>query len=92
MPPSGPISQRPIEPPVSVEHEALDGAPVEDTTTFQGRMASRARDRAPERVHERSARRQMSEDYSYVRKDLRRIVVLATAVIIAIIVLSFFLP
>ena len=91
VPPAGPIS-RPIEPSVSVENEALDGAPVEDTTTVQGRMASRAADRATERVRERSARRQMSEDYGYVRKDLRRIVVLATAVIIAIVVLSFFLP
>ena len=31
-------------------------------------------------------------DYSYVRRDLRRIVVLASAVLITIVVLSFFLP
>jgi len=31
-------------------------------------------------------------DYSYVRRDLRRIVVLATAILITIVVLSFFIP
>ncbi len=31
-------------------------------------------------------------DYSYVRRDLQRIAVLATAVLITIVVLSFFLP
>jgi hypothetical protein len=34
----------------------------------------------------------MTEDYAYVMKDMRRIVVLATAIIVAIIILSFFLP
>ncbi len=31
-------------------------------------------------------------DYSYVRRDIRRILVLATAILITIVVLSFFLP
>jgi hypothetical protein len=31
-------------------------------------------------------------DYAYVRRDVQRIVVLALAIIIAIVVLSFFLP
>ena len=40
----------------------------------------------------RGTARRVAEDYSYVRRDLQRIAVLATAVIVAIIVLSFFLP
>jgi len=47
-------------------------------------------ERAPER--ERSVTRFSSRDYSYVARDLRRIVILATAIFITIIVLSFFLP
>jgi hypothetical protein len=31
-------------------------------------------------------------DYSYVRRDLQRIMILAGAVVITIVVLSFFLP
>lgn len=42
---------------------------------------------------ERAPSSKMSRrDYSYVRRDLRRIVVLATAVLITIVVLSFFIP
>jgi hypothetical protein len=40
----------------------------------------------------RSAGRRPVEDYSYVRRDIQRIAVLATAVVITLIVLSFFLP
>jgi len=51
---------------------------------------------APEQQAEparfRGTARRVAEDYSYVRRDLQRIAVLATAVIVAIIVLSFFLP
>lgn len=84
------MPSRPIEP--SVSDETFDGTPVEEASTVQSRIARRARYRAEEPVLERSARRQMTEDYGYVMKDLRRIVVLATAVIVAIVVLSFFLP
>lgn len=44
------------------------------------------------RERERHVTRFTTRDYTYVRRELRRIVVLATAVIIAIVVLSFFLP
>lgn len=88
--PAAPMPSRPIEP--SVSDEALETAPAEQASTVQSRLARRARYRAEDPVVDRSARRQMTEDYAYVMKDLRRIVVLATAIIVAIIVLSFFLP
>jgi hypothetical protein len=81
---------RPIEP--SVSDESFEEAPVQAASTVRSRIASRARDRVEEPVTERSARRQMAGDYAYVMKDLRRIIVLATAIVVAIIVLSFFLP
>ena len=44
------------------------------------------------RPREASAPRFSARDYSYVRREIRRILVLATAIIIVIVVLSFFLP
>ena len=41
---------------------------------------------------ERSVTRFTARDYSYVRRELRRIAILAVAIIIAIVILSFFLP
>ena len=46
-------------------------------------------ERAP---RERPVTRYSTRDYSYVARDLRRIVIVATAIFITIIVLSFFLP
>jgi len=46
----------------------------------------------PARERERTVTRFTARDYTYVRRELRRIVILATAIIIAIVVLSFFLP
>ena len=45
-----------------------------------------------ERAKVRASRSAVSVDFDYVLRDVRRIAVLATAVIVAIIVLSFFLP
>lgn len=44
------------------------------------------------RARESTVTRFTTRDYAYVRKDLRRIVILATAIIVTIVVLSFFLP
>jgi hypothetical protein len=41
---------------------------------------------------ERSISRFSARDYSYVRRELARIAVLAVAILIALVVLSFFLP
>lgn len=41
---------------------------------------------------ERSVTRFTTRDYSYVRRELQRIVLLAGAIFILIVVLSFFLP
>ncbi len=46
----------------------------------------------PERAAEPSITRFSARDYTYVRRDLRRIALLATAIIATIVVLSFFLP
>jgi hypothetical protein len=43
-------------------------------------------------VREPSVTRFTARDYTYVRKELQRIAILAGAIIIVIIVLSFFLP
>jgi hypothetical protein len=41
---------------------------------------------------ERSISRFSARDYSYVRRELLRIVILAVAIMITLVVLSFFLP
>lgn len=46
----------------------------------------------PIAAHEPSVTRFTARDYTYVRRELQRIAILASAIIIAIIVLSFFLP
>lgn len=46
----------------------------------------------PERAREPSATRFTVRDYSYVRRELLRIVALAAVIIIVIFILSFFLP
>ncbi len=48
--------------------------------------------RAPERAGEPSVTRFSSRDYTYVRRELQRIALLAGAIIVIIIILSFFLP
>ena len=47
---------------------------------------------APASMRERAAARFTARDYGYVRRELLRIALLATAVLVAIVVLSFFLP
>lgn len=47
---------------------------------------------APERADEPSVTRFSTRDYSYVQRELQRIALLATAIIVVIIVLSFFFP
>jgi hypothetical protein len=47
---------------------------------------------APEHADERSVTRFSTRDYSYVRREIQRIVLLASAILILIVVLSFFLP
>ena len=47
---------------------------------------------APSRPRDPSVTRFGARDYSYVRREVRRIAVLAVGIIVLIIVLSFFLP
>jgi len=47
---------------------------------------------AAEPARERSLSRFTARDYSYVRRELIRIVIIAVAMLILILVLSFFLP
>lgn len=47
---------------------------------------------ASERAQERSITRFSTRDYTYVRREVQRIVLLAGAILILIVVLSFFLP
>jgi len=46
----------------------------------------------PAPTRERAFNRFTARDYTYVRRELLRIVVLATAILILIFILSFFLP
>ena len=46
----------------------------------------------PAPARERAFNRFTARDYTYVRRELLRIVVLATAILILIFILSFFLP
>lgn len=50
-----------------------------------------AGEREVERPRRRVGRR-TTRDYTYVSRDVRRVLILATAVLITIVVLSFFLP
>jgi hypothetical protein len=43
-------------------------------------------------VRERTVTRFTARDYGYVRRELQRILILAAAVIVTIVILSFFLP
>jgi hypothetical protein len=47
---------------------------------------------APEPPRERPTSRVPTRDYSYVRREIQRIALLAAAILIVIVVLSFFLP
>ncbi len=47
---------------------------------------------ASDPTRERPAGRSSARDYSYVQREITRILVLASAVLITIVVLSFFLP
>ncbi len=47
---------------------------------------------ASEHAGERSVTRFSTHDYSYVRREIQRIVLLAGAILVLIVVLSFFLP
>ncbi len=47
---------------------------------------------APARADEPSVTRFSERDYGYVRRDFQRIALLATAIIVTIVILSFFLP
>ncbi len=56
-------------------------------------IAVAAAGEAPSAPRERTAVSKITRrDYSYVRRDLQRLLILAGAVIITIVVLSFFLP
>ena len=54
--------------------------------------AASAPARAAEQPRERSVTRFTARDYTYVRREFQRIAILAAAIIITLIVLSFFLP
>ncbi len=41
---------------------------------------------------QRTAGRAITRDYSYVRRDIRRLILLSAIILITIVVLSFFLP
>ena len=58
----------------------------------QGAVIAAPAPRASAPPRERSATRFTARDYTYVRRELRRIVILATVVIIAIVIISLFLP
>ena len=72
--------RRPLPPP---------GAPPTRTAAHPEATATAA---APERAADPSVTRFSARDYTYVRRELQRIALLATAIIATIVVLSFFLP
>lgn len=72
---------RPATPPVAPQAARAVAAPV--AVTPPGETDS---------PRQRSAGRAITRDYSYVRRDLQRIILLSVIVLTTIIVLSFFLP
>jgi len=79
-------AQRPYSPPPPAATPPLirpspEAAPAAGVSTL-----------APARPREPSVTRFGARDYSYVRREVRRIAVLAVGIIVLIVVLSFFLP
>ena len=80
-------ARRPLAPPIAAApvRPVAPPAPVAPPTPVGAAAPA-------EFARERPVTRFTTRDYTYVRRDIQRIVVLAAAIIIAIIVLSFFLP
>ena len=72
---------RPATPPVAPQAARAVAAPVA--------VAPPGETDSP---RQRTAGRAITRDYSYVRRDLQRIILLAVIVLTTIVVLSFFLP
>ncbi len=72
---------RPATPPAAPQTARAVAAPI--AVTPPGETDS---------PHQRSAGRAITRDYSYVRRDLRRLLLLSAIILITIVVLSFFLP
>ncbi len=73
--------RRPATPPVAPQAARVVAAPV--AVTPPGETDS---------SRQRTAGRAITRDYSYVRRDLQRIILLSAIVLTTIIVLSFFFP
>ena len=73
--------RRPATPPVAPQAARAVAAPV--AVTPPGEADS---------PRQRTAGRAITRDYSYVRRDLQRIILLSAIALTTIIVLSFFLP
>ena len=85
------MPQSPPGAPAPIATDEVEEAPAEPAAVSMAgpRQAPvRAAVQAERPMHHRT----VLVDYGYVKRDLRRILVLATLVIVAIVVLSFFLP
>lgn len=80
-------------PPAVAPSRPASAAPHGEATADGAAPLSPApRPARPASSREPSLTRMSWRDYSYVRRDVQRILILATAVIVTIIVLSFFIP
>jgi hypothetical protein len=75
-----------VPPPLPVRAAPVAAAPSVAATPAPEAPAQ------PAPARERAFNRFTARDYTYVRRELLRIVVLATAILILIFILSFFLP
>jgi hypothetical protein len=80
-----PLPARPVAAPLPLETAAVPPPPP---------PAARASEAAgaPDASRTRAASRLARRDYAYVIRDIQRIIILSVLIIIAIVVLSFFLP
>jgi hypothetical protein len=86
------MRRQPVRPvaaplPVTADPVAVDEAPAAPPAAGQPPPAA-----AAAQVREPSVTRFTARDYTYVRRELRRIAILAVVMVITIVVLSFFLP
>ena len=72
---------RPLTPPVAAPATRVSAPPV-PVASPEGLEPAR----------EPSVTRFSTRDYTYVRREIRRIILLASAILVTIVVLSFFLP
>ena len=91
-PPAGYAAPRQVPPAPLQPAEAVEGATAPTPVPSRGPTPIIRAPESAERQVTRAAARPAVRDYTYVRRELRRVLILASVIIVTLVVLSFFLP